>query len=242
MVIKESIHIGWQKLTGKPLKLPLVTLIYCGIIFLFSYMGRHASSKITSLQFPLIVISLVVSLWLTAGYYFLIVRYVRENELEIRDLFKGTPFLADYTIGTFIFTLITCAGFLFPALFLLLGNYFKLKKSYLIMGGIILGIFSLIWYFYFAVKFYLYRFIIVDQNESALNALKLSSKYSKGYRNKLFYLIIITTLIVIFSLALAGIGCLWGNALSDIILTTFYFKLKDIYQKNKEEEEKTVVY
>ncbi len=96
--------------------------------------------------------------------------------------------------------------------------------SLLIIIGLILLIIPGI---YFSVKYVLYTYVIVDQDQGVIDSFSEAGNLAKGNWWKLFLLSIITGALSFSGLLLLGVGVIFTSTLSQLIWMHAYLQLKD---------------
>jgi len=100
----------------------------------------------------------------------------------------------------------------------------NLLRNLLILVGIILFIIPGI---YFAVKYVLFQFVIIDRETGVIESLSEAGELAKGNWWKLFLLSIITFFFSLSGLLLLVVGVFFTAAISSLVWMHVYLQLKD---------------
>lgn len=149
-----------------------IYLIIGAILFSFGLL-KNISIILGLNQYPIIeimlsfsTIALMVFLWI--GWTIIRLEWYEKETSNIKQLFAGGRFLLPMVGAAFLYLMMTSFGTIL-----------------LVIPGI-----------YLATRFYFYNYLIIDKKVGVIQAFKLSSALTKGYRFKLFLFIIVSSLLV----------------------------------------------
>jgi hypothetical protein len=185
--IKEAINFGWNvtknnlgffiKLLGLIVFIQLILRSISYFIY-YNYIGNSLifsdslmfmnnkfilSYQLLPLLFILFMIGIIISIINTIGLIKISLKFCDNEKAKISDLFSYYPLFFKYLIGSILYSLIV------------------------ILGLILLIIPGIIW----AIQFQPFAYLIVDKGLGPIQALKESSKITKGNRWNLFSFLVI---------------------------------------------------
>lgn len=144
-----------------------------GAIFFFLRILEHILANIGIKQYPIInaICSLSIialMVFLWTGWIMIRLEWYEKGTSSVKKLFSGGRFLLPMMGAAFLYFMMTSFGTIL----------------------LILGI-------YLATRFYFYNYLIIDKKVGVIQAFKISSALTKGYRFKLFLFIIVSSLLVV---------------------------------------------
>jgi len=165
----ESLTFGWETFKNNAFFLIGVVVAISLIEGAVEFASERAPESSYE-GFVLDVIAALVAVILELGFLVILLKFKDGLEPEFSDLFNRLPLIFSYVAATFLYLTMVIFGLVF-----------------LIFPGI-----------YFAVRFYFYGFIIVDEEVGPIDALKKAADLSEGVRMEIF----------LFGLILVGINIL----------------------------------
>lgn len=176
----EAISYGW-KTTKANFKFFVLLMLSLFAINVFPGMLRdNITDKNSLIAFLISIISWILQLIVGLGLIKIALEIQDHKKTHYSDLFSESHMVVNYFLASFLYGLIVVAGLIL-----------------LIVPGIIWGI-----------KFQYFSYFIVDKEMGPIDALKASSKITKGSIWNIFLLRILLGLINIGGALLLGIGLL----------------------------------
>ncbi|MEX1013670.1 MAG: hypothetical protein WDZ80_00735 [Candidatus Paceibacterota bacterium] len=204
--IKKAFSFGWEKLKEKFVF--LITLV--AIIWFASIIPSIVIEKIKD-GFPttsnlLLIFSAIISIILNIGIMKISINFADKKTSKIKDLVSSYELFFKYLGTLIIYWLI-------------------------ILGGLILFIVpGIIW----AIKFQFFGFELIDKNLKPIDALKRSSKITKGHKLKLFVFNLLSGSINLLGVAMFGLGIFITIPITSLALGYIFRKLSPQKTKNKQ--------
>lgn len=174
--VRESIKSGWGVMKKNLGFFIVIFLIYLGVSILFGIIGSFVEGNILSLLTSLL--NIFVTGVLGMGIVKIALKFCDNEKPEIGDLFACWPLFLKYLIGSILVTLVV------------------------ILGYILLIIPGIIW----SIKYSLFVYFIVDKNMGPVQAMKASSRATKGGRSWLLWFYIVCGLVNFIGILCLGIG------------------------------------
>jgi len=193
---REAISFGWD-VAKNNLGFFILLLILVAVIFIVLDFIRELTLAKVNIFFLLIfyLIGIVVGTIIAMGLVKISLKFYDNEKVKISDLFSSYPLFFKYLIGDILYRLI-------------------------IIGGLILLIVpGIIW----AIQFQFFGYLIIDKGLGPIEALKKSSKITKGAKWDLFLLGILLVLINILG-ALALLVWLFITIPTTMIANAFVYR------------------
>lgn len=200
--LKDAIRHG-RKQTNKNFRklvrvILIVWAIQCITWALSKYIGIQMWFWADAGYWPIDFIWSIISMWTWLGLAYIAIHTTRSQTWNTKNLFPDINLLGKYIIAYIIMWLSILIGFVF-----------------LVVPGI-----------YIAYKLSFMQYYIVDQDSSAIQALKQSRRATTGHTWKLIGLSLLFVLINILWLLALGIGLLWTVPTTIIAYSYVYEKIK----------------
>lgn len=176
---KEAIFFGWNNLK-KNFRLFLVVMLILGLVSVLPEIGK---ALIKEKKLFIDIISAVISLFgiiLEMGLIKISLKLYDREKPKFSDLFSQYPLFFKMLFGSIFYGLIVILGLIL-----------------FIIPGII-----------FAVRFYLFEYLIVDKGSGPVEALKRSFRITQGATGNLFLFLLLVTAINLFGVLAFSIGLL----------------------------------
>jgi uncharacterized membrane protein len=191
---KEAISFGWN-LTKTNFGFFVLLLILVAVISVVLTSIPYLAKGKSPLLFILSLVDIIVRTIITMGLIKISLKFCDNEKAKISDLFSSYPLFLKYLIGSILYVLI-------------------------ILGGLILLIVpGIIW----AIQFQFFGYLIIDKGLGPIEALKKSSKITKGAKWDLFLLGILLVLINILG-ALALLVGLFITIPTTMIANAFVYR------------------
>lgn len=206
----------------------LLTLIYLGVSMLLGYIQGEVYSGFINLV--MIILIFALGIWATVGIPKFYLEFIKKGgEVKLKDalvttdkLIKALVYNIIIGVITFVvsFILILCASF---------GSIFAIFSTDVIgwvflAGGVVVVALS-IGFIIISIALAQVPYIILENDISVIEAMKISIKMMKGYKWKYFVLYLSFIGWAILSVLTFGIGFLWLYPYITLTFTNFY---KDI--------------
>lgn len=170
-----------------------LSFAYVGILIVTSVLGTiFEKNEVTNLLLQLIFV--IVDIILSIGLIQIFLKISRGNKASVKELFGGRKYLLNYFLGWLLYSIICLVGFIL-----------------FIIPGIIWGI-----------KYSLYPYLVIDKEMGPVEALKESGKITYGYKWNLFFLTMLSLLMIFAGALLLGIGLFVAVPMSFLIATFAY--------------------
>lgn len=198
--IGEALHFGFLSWKSRPFFYSGIAL-FAVILPLIPYIFLQALPSgvgFTAFLLNLIYFSLVVIAEI--GFCQIALLAARKESIVFSDFFSKTHLFFPYLLAEILYFLAIFFGLLL-----------------LIIPGI-----------YFAIRFSLFRFFIVDRSFSAIDALKASSQATVGVKWDLLLFGIAAVILNIIGLLLFGIGALITTPITWFAFASIYVKLTNL--------------
>ncbi len=143
------------------------------------------------------ILFIILSFWLGVGLIIIALKKAKDENASLSDLFSGAKYLLSFIGASILYYLI-------------------------IFAGTILLIFpAVIW----GIKYMFFPYLIVDKNMKAIEALKASSKITKGVRWDILGFCIVLEIVNLLGILCLIIGLFWTIPTVLIAYATTYLKL-----------------
>lgn len=178
--IKGSLRFGWE--TTKHHFLFLVGLIVIAIVLssMTSWLLSIAVNENPFLGFIAWAVNAIVSILISMGIIYITLEFCDRKTPAYKDLLTPYPLFFKYLLASILYGLVTFIGFVL-----------------LIIPGI-----------FFAIKYGMYRYLVIDKGLGPIDALSKSGEITHGAKWKLLGFSIIVGLINIGGALLVGFGLL----------------------------------
>lgn len=192
--INESLTWGWQVFKANVGYLILVMLIIWVVEGIF-----NIPNYLTSRWPPFAIFNIlqfIVAVFVSIAIVKISLRFLNGGEADFKDLYEGYPYFLDMLLGAILYFLIVLGGLIL-----------------LIVPGI-----------YWGLKYQFFRFLIIDRDMNAIDAIKRSGQITQGSKGHL----------LLFWLAAIGINILGAIACGIGLLVTIpwtYLTYSHIYRK-----------
>lgn len=200
--IKEAIRHGRNQTNKNFRKLVRVILIVWAIQFISSWLSKYVGAQMwfwpDAGYRPIDFIWSIISMWTGLGLAYIAVHTNRSQGWTTKNLFPDINLLGKYIIA---YVLMWCSILIWFALFIVPGIYIAYKLSFM-------------------------QYYIVDQDSTAIQALKQSWHATTGHTWKLIWLSLLFVVINILWLLALGIGLLWTVPTTIITYAYVYEKIK----------------
>jgi uncharacterized membrane protein len=204
---KEAINFGWD-ISKKNFRFFILLFTLVVVVFIILSFIQSLVNEKSLLSLILYIINIVVQIIISMGLVKISLKFCDNEKPKISDLFSSYPLFFKFLIGSIIYGLI-------------------------VIGGLILLIIpGIIW----SIQFQFFAYLILDKGISPIEALKKSSKITKGTKWDLFLFGILLGFINILG-ALAFLVGLFVTIPATMIATAFvYRKLLSQEESFKETE------
>jgi uncharacterized membrane protein len=204
---KEAINFGWD-ISKKNFRFFILLFTLVVVVFIILSFIQSLVNEKSLLSLILYIINIVVQIIISMGLVKISLKFCDNEKPKISDLFSSYPLFFKFLIGSIIYGLI-------------------------VIGGLILLIIpGIIW----SIQFQFFSYFILDKGISPIEALKKSSKITKGTKWDLFLFGILLGFINILG-ALAFLVGLFVTIPATMIATAFvYRKLLSQEESFKETE------
>lgn len=176
--IKEALGFGWRTTKQYFLFLVGLLVIVFAISFLFSWLFRVTADMNSALGFVAWIADMVVSILIGMGIIYILLEFCDHKVPAYKDLIQPYPLFFKYLVASIFYGLVVCVGFIL-----------------FIIPGIFL-----------AVKYSMYRYLVIDKGLGPVEALTKSGEITYGAKWKLLGYGIIVGLINIGGALLFGVG------------------------------------
>lgn len=193
---REAISFGWNTAKSNLGFFILLLLLYFGVFVVFGMMG-YFLEKNAILSAVVNLVSSVINLIFALGFIKIYLKLVDGQKPNYSDLYSTYPFFFKYLLGSIIFSLIVVGGLIL-----------------LIIPGI-----------YFALKFLLFPYFIVDKGVGPIAALKMSSQATKGAKINFLLFGILLWLIMLGGILALVVGLFIAVPTVGVAMAFVYRKL-----------------
>jgi len=191
---KEAINFGWD-ISKKNFRFFILLFTLVVVVFIILSFIQSLVNEKSLLSLILYIINIVVQIIISMGLVKISLKFCDNEKPKISDLFSSYPLFFKFLIGSIIYGLI-------------------------VIGGLILLIIpGIIW----AIQFQFFAYLILDKGISPIEALKKSSKITKGTKWDLFLFGILLGFINILG-ALAFLVGLFVTIPATMIATAFVYR------------------
>lgn len=192
--INSIIKFGWQAAKNN-LSFFIVLIVIVILVNLFlAALSSAIPERMILLSFFFNVFTSVIGMIVQIGIIKIALGIHDNKKMEYSELFSNTDLLVNFFLGSLLYSLIVGAGFL---LFIIPG---------------------IIW----AIKFQFFDYLIVEQNLKPMEAIKRSGALTKGYKFRLFGLMVVIVFINLAGLLALGIGLLFTVPVSLMAMVRAY--------------------
>lgn len=198
---REALAFGWQQTKKHFVVLAGAVLLATVVQVLVNYVTDLASDhSMLFLEFLLSVIGILVQLVIGMGMIRLALHYSEDKKIDLHQAFRPTSEFPQYMLGSLFYLGIVLVGIIL-----------------LIVPGIIWGI-----------RYQFFPYLIVEKGMTAREALRESSKMTKGHKWSLFVLALIVLLLNIIG-GITIIGFILTVPISFMAMAYVYRKLHDAH-------------
>jgi len=191
---KEAINFGWD-ISKKNFRFFILLFTLVVVVFIILSFIQSLVNEKSLLSLILYIINIVVQIIISMGLVKISLKFCDNEKPKISDLFSSYPLFFKFLIGSIIYGLI-------------------------VIGGLILLIIpGIIW----SIQFQFFAYLILDKGISPIEALKKSSKITKGTKWDLFLFGILLGFINILG-ALAFLVGLFVTIPATMIATAFVYR------------------
>jgi uncharacterized membrane protein len=174
------------------------------VMLLIVYMGIYIGASLLLVKIKVIgqIITILLAFYLSVGIIIVALKKAKGELASIGDLFAGLPYLASYAGASILYMLIVMAG-----MFLL------------VFPAVIWGI-----------QYMFYPYLVIDKKMKAIEALKASSRMTKGSKWDLFGINFVIGIVGMLGLFCLVIGLFWTIPLTMIAQALVYYKFAEKLQ------------
>ncbi|MEZ5360192.1 MAG: DUF975 family protein [Candidatus Zixiibacteriota bacterium] len=161
---------------------------------------------------------------LTGGYIYFFLKFAKEDNPEINNLFEGFNRYGTL-LGLYWLMVLAILVCMLPTI--ILGLILMAIEGYILIP--VIGLANLIAVIYFLIRYSLVYFVIMDDRfVGVFDALKRSERLTQGYRGEIFLFALLMIAIGIISFLLLLLPYLIAGPLLGIAWGRFYLRLKAI--------------
>ena len=204
---REAIKFGWEITKRNIYFFIIVLLLINGVSFSLFFLRVFLENKNVLFAFPLSLLSTIVEAIFALGLIKIALKFYKNEEPEISDIFSEYRLVLKYLLASFIYVLISGLGFFL-----------------LVIPGII-----------FSIRFWFFGYLIVDKNLGVIESLKKSWEITKGNTFNLFVFFVLLALINILGFLALVVGLFLSIPTSLMAQAFVYRKLSESLElKNQE--------
>lgn len=239
------LHQSWRIFKSNWFFLIVVFAVGYAIILIPTILQIWVNKPSAFMQGVFAILSILVTLFVTIGWIKITLKLVKKEKRCFFDLFKGFPvilnlFVADLLIGLLVICIplliflvaaspviyISMSGDSNFAQTLLHNPYQSIGAFFSLVIGFVLAVIA---FYIIALKLLLVPYFIVDCYEGPIEAMRMSSRASKGVKWDLFALFFLSIVIILLGLCFFGIGLLvavpvmylaYASAYTELVETT----------------------
>lgn len=186
--------------------------------------GAEAAALVLLLSIPLVIASIVLTLWLTAGRISFFVKTARGSSPEFVELFRGWRSVGKLFLLALMFMAVALGAIAVCGIILALFSGMGGKE----FGMAVMALFwlaSLGLLFYLALRYGMSIYLVVDRDMRVGEALQASAEITRGNLLSLFGLGLLNVLLVFAGYLACCVGIFFTVPLTSMILAVAYLQM-----------------
>lgn len=198
------------------------TLLLTSLPVASSQVNSLSGSSTTEISNMAMMLLDIISLLLSMGLMYIGLRRVANLTISTGMVFKGfSPLFIFKLLGVEIIKMLLICIFLFVPFFI---NIVMPPINY----GIFIAVIDLVCFlvaYFILIRLSLAELVVFDKGLGPIDAIKLSFQATKGFVWRIFWLGLITVLIIIVSIIPLGVGLIWSLPFMMLIYPVIYKRL-----------------
>jgi predicted nucleic-acid-binding protein len=195
---KQALKFGWETVTGNIGFFIGLSLVVFVVVYVPAFVSSVTEKTYPVISFIFSLISNILSMIVGMGFIKIALKFYDKQKADFDDLFSCAKQFFPYLLSAILMTLAVIGGIIV-----------------LIVPGIILGL---------QLQFFAY--FIVDKKTGPMQALKESSRITRGQKWQLFLFALLTVLVNIAGLLCLVVGLLVTIPLTSLAYAYIYRKLE----------------